>query len=86
LDEPDAGVDAFQPGAGQAESDRGDDGVEVFADAADQVGEGRDPAPQRGGAPGFEVGGRVVGMDAAIELPQAFLEFPGAPEFVAVAA
>jgi hypothetical protein len=44
LDEPDAGVDAFQPGVGQAELDRGDDGVEVFTDTADQVRERLDPA------------------------------------------
>jgi hypothetical protein len=86
LDELDFGVNAFQPGVGKAESDRGDDGVEVFADAADQVGEGIDPATQGGGAPGIEVGSGVVWMDTAVELAQPFFELPGAPELVAVTA
>jgi len=86
LDEPDAGVDAFQPGVGQAEPDRGDDGVEVFADTADQVGEGLDPAAQRGGAPGLEVGGGVVRVHDSVEVAQSSLELPCAPELVAMAA
>jgi hypothetical protein len=37
LDEPNFRVDAFEAGVGQAELDGGDDGVEVFADAAYEV-------------------------------------------------
>ena len=77
VDESDLGVDAFQAGVGQAEFDGGDDGVEVFADAPDQVLVGGDAAAQRRGAPGFEVGAGVGGVGGAVEVAQSFLELTG---------
>jgi hypothetical protein len=84
LDEPDLGVDAFEAGVGQAEFDGGDDGLGVFLDPADEVGECGDAAAFRGGASAFEVGAGVGGIGAAVEVAQLLFEFPGAPELVAV--
>jgi hypothetical protein len=58
----------------------------VFLDPANEVGERRDPAAFRGGAPAFEVGARVGGIGGAVEIAQLFFKFPGAPEAVTVSA
>jgi hypothetical protein len=68
LNQSDLGVVAFEAGVGQAEFDRGDDGVGVFLDSAYEVGERGDSAAFRGGAPAFEVGAGVGGIGGAVEL------------------
>ena len=86
VDEADLGVDAFEAAVGWAVFDGGDDAVKVGSDSAGEVDEGLEAAQRRGAPPGAQVPDRVGGVDAVVEVSEAFFEFPGAPEAVAAAA
>jgi hypothetical protein len=82
LDEPDAGVDAFDAGVGQPVGDRRDDAVEVVADAPGQGYEGVDVGAGGGVAPLVEVPGGSLVAEPLVEAAEVLLELPGPVELL----